>query len=322
MGKEIEIALADQVLKRGQSNRINISIKFSKPTKVRGIRAEFKGFEKTSAEYTTTNIDSKGNSKTVTHTATEYVEIAKQEFLLMGGPRKGFFGRIGDSMKTAVGGGDHEEVGPVEQTFEVDVLIPEDAPASFKGKKCEVVYSISVSVDIPIKVDWHEKLSMELPAEPVNFAETIPVHVVFPDDTGRSFWNKTFGKDVRINLAVDRDTLTIGEQALAMLTVETPEPLKVKKIDVAVVGTESTSAQSYKDSYQHRISICEVDTPGLITNETAQEFEIVIPDSEAPLSQQGTNFNVAWAVELRLHIPWASDPIVSAPIRLLPASPQ
>jgi hypothetical protein len=320
VGKEIEIVLPGQFLKRGESNRINIAITFPSPTKVRGIRAEFAGIEKTSADYTTTETDSDGKSRTVTRTATEYVEIVKEEFLLMGEPRKGFFGRIGDSMKTVVGGGEHEEVAPGEMTFEVDVFIPKDALASFKGKKSEVSYSMSVSVDIPIKVDWHKKQELTLQPEPVDFSQTNPVHIVFPDDTGRSFWNKKFGKDVRINLAVDRDLLTIGEQALAMLTVETPEPLKVKKIEVALVATESTSAQGHNDLYHHRIEMSNLDSPGLITNETVEEFEIVVPESEAPFTQQGTNFNVAWVVEIRLHIPWAADPIVSAPIKVMAAN--
>jgi len=320
MSKNIKITPQSESLKPGEKAHFQVAIDFPHSTKVRGIRAEFVGREKASASYTTTETGADGKTKTVTKTATEYTDIVKEEFLLLGDPKKGFFGRIGDSMKTAVGGGDHEEVKPGELNFDVEVEIPEDALASFKGKNCEVKYTLAVSVDIPIKFDWNETASVDLPPRPVKFHETDPIHVIFPDDTGRSFWNKKFGKDVRINLAVDRGTLTVGEQALAMLTIETPEPLKVKKIDVTLVGTEATNAHGHSDKAHHRHAICEVDSPGLISNESVHEFEVLIPELEGPCTQQGTNFDVSWGIEVRLHIPWAADPVILAPITILPAA--
>ncbi len=318
MGKNIDIRLDQTDLVRGQKARVKVRIRFDKPTKVRGIRAQFHGFEKTKASYTTTETGADGKTKTVTRTATEYVDIVKEDFLLLGDDRKGFFSRIGDSMATMVGGGDHELVEPGEKEFTIDVEIPHDAPASFEGKLCEVTYNVSVSVDVPIKIDWHESTSLDLAPTEVEFQDTKPVHVVYPDDTGRSFMDKTFGKDVRLNLAVDRDTLKVGEVAMAMLTVETPEPLKVDKIEVLLVGIEKSIAQGHEETHNHQHLVCQLDSPGVISNDSVNEFEILIPQLEAPHSQTGKNFGISWQIQVRLYVPWAKDPTLKAPIRILP----
>ena len=318
MSAKIKI-LGDPVqLERGKEAPVRILIQFDKPTKVRGIRCRFHGAEKTTATYTTTTVDAKGQSQTQTHTATEYVDIVQEEFLLQGDERMGFFSRIGDSMATWVGGGSHELIDAGEHEFSVNLKIPTDAPGSFEGKKCAVFYKIDVSVDLPIKVDWSESQSFDLPPIPVTYKEINPVHVVFPDSSGRSFWDKTFGKDVKLNLALDRDVLSIGEQALAMLTVESPEPLKVNDIEISVVGKESSEAQGHTDGHHYKHSLGQVDSPNLISTESAHEFEIVVPEVTDPLTQSGTKFNVSWSVDVRLKISWAKDPVISVPVKLVP----
>lgn len=316
MSKTIQIQTTGNTLARGQKSPINVTIQFDKPTKVRGIHAVFHAYEKTSATYTTTSTDGNGNTKTTTHTATEYVDIAKENILLLGDERKGFFSRIGDSMATWVGGGDHQDIEQGEQTFSFDVEIPADALSSFQGKVCEVVYQVTVTVDVPIKFDWSAAQQFQVLPLPVSFQETKPTHQVFPDASGRSFWDKTFGKDVSLNVAVDRDRFMVGDQAMAMLTVESPEPLTVKKIEVVLVGVESATAQSHNDTKTYNQQVCELDAPGVISNESVHEFDITIPTLEGPFTQRGTKFNIEWRLEVRLHVPWAKDPIIRVPIEI------
>ena len=318
MSKNIQIETHSDELIRGEKFPVTVKINFDRPTKVRGIRAQFRGLETTSASYTVTETDSKGRSKTVTKTATEYVEIVNEEFLLLGAERKGFFSRIGDSMATLAGGGDHELIEAGEQEFIFDITIPKDAPASFKGQLCSVDYTVSVAVDIPVKIDWHSEKKFTVPYEPPALSEDPPVHVVFPDENGRSFWNKTFGKDVQLNLAIDRSCLTVGEKALAMLAVETQEPINVKRIDVTLVGKELTTAHGHSDSYAYNYKVCEVDSAGIISIESVNEFNILIPELKCPPTQTGTRFEITWSINVQLFIPWAADPVISAPIRILP----
>lgn len=317
MGSRIQIVPEEFQLTCGEKTPIHVSIQFDQPTKVRGIHAVFHGAERTEATYTTTSTDSKGRTKTETHTAIEYIDICKQEHVLRGDERMGFFSRIGDSLATWVGGGQHEVLEAGEHKFSFDVVVPENSPASFKGNKCSVFYKVEVSVDIPIKFDWSESLDLELPVEKPSFQQTSPVHVVFPDESGRSFWDKIFGKPVTLNLALDRDVLSTGETALAMLTVESPEPLQLKKIETTLVGQESSRAQGHSDGYHYHVPLGEVNAPGVITNESVFEFNVTLPVVDAPVTQTGQNFEVSWFVEVRLFVPWAKDPTIRVPIRVV-----
>ena len=317
MGSRIQIISEQSQIVPGQKTPVRVLIHFDKPTKVRGIRALFHGAERTEADYTTTTTDSEGRTRTETKTAVSYVDICKEQHLLQGDERMGFFSRIGDSLATWVGGGKHEVVEAGDHEFTLNVEVPANAPASFKGKKCSVFYRVEVSVDIPIRIDWSETLYLEVPPEKPTFQETSPVHVVFPDEQGRSFWDKMFGKPVTLNLAVDRDTLATGDSALAMLTVASPEPLQLKKIDKFLVGQESSRAQGYTDSYSYRIPLGEINSPGVITEESVYEFEIKLPEIDAPISQSGTNFEIQWFLEVRLYLPWAKDPTIRVPVRIV-----
>lgn len=318
MPQKIRIESDGNLLSRNEAMPVRVFVNFENATKVRGIHAEFYGAEKTEATYTVTTTDSKGKTKTETRTATEYTEIVNEQFLLLGEPRKGFFSRLSDSMATWVGGGSHEVVEPGEHEFALSLKLPHDALASFQGKKCEVSYRLTIRVDLPIKIDWSENQDFVVAPKPVEFKDTAPVHVVFPDASGRSFWDKTFGKDVKLNLAVDRDTLSIGEKALAMLTVESPEPLKVNKMEINLVGQETTKAQGHPDGHSHTFSLGKIDSPNVISSQSVHEFDILVPEIDAPHSQTGTNFQVNWTIEVRLSVPWAKDPVIRVPITLIP----
>jgi len=318
MDKKIEIVGGQTALARDRETPVRLVVRFDQPTKVRGIRCRLYGAEKTEATYTKSTTDSKGQTKTETKTATEYVEIVNQEFLLQGDQRMGFFSRLIDSVATWVGGGKHEVIEAGEHGFSVNLKIPENAPASFKGKKCEVYYSLDVSVDLPIKIDWSLSQKFDVVPNPVDDAAINPVHVVFPDGSGRSIWDKTFGKDVKLNLAMDRDTFSVGDWGQAMLTVESPEPLRVDDMEISLVGQESSKAHGHTDGHSYKHSLGKIDSPKVLSSESVHEFEILIPKLDGPCSQTGKNFEVSWAIEVRLSIPWAKDPVIRIPVRIVP----
>ena len=222
-------------------------------------------------------------------------------------------------MATWVGGGSHELIDAGEHEFSLELEIPEHSPASFTGRKCEVFYRLNVSVDLPIKYDWSQSRDFEVAPNKVSFQDTAPIHVVFPDESGRSFWDKTFGTDVKLNVAVDRDTLSVGEQALAMLTVESPEPLKVDKMEISLVGRETVEAHGHTDNHAHKHSLGQIDSPSVISSQSVHEFEIIVPELEAPHTQSGAKYKIDWMIEIRLYIPWAKDPTITVPVTILPA---
>ena len=313
MSSKIQI-FANQALERGQKLPVEILVTFDKPTKVRGIRAVFLGREITQADFSTTDLD--GNSSS--STATQYQQIAKEEYLLLGQERKVCCSRICDSMKTLVGGGSYELIPAGEKSFSIDVMIPDDAPPTMKGKHCRVKYEVQVSVDIPIKCNWNRVEELPVARTHKNFAEAQPVHAFFPDEKGGSFWNKTFGKNVTLNLAVDQDKLRVGDQAMAMLTVKSPKPLNVNKIQFALVGKETTQARGYKDNAQIRHPLGQANSPGVISSESVHEFGFSVPPLEWPISQVGTNFEIALSIEVKLDVPWAKNPVIRVPIEIHP----
>ncbi len=318
MGSEIQISCPNRLC-RGEKTQVEIIVNFDRPTKVRCIQAVFIGREKTEVVYTETEHDSDGKMRSVTRTATEYEEIVNEQFLLLGEETNGFFGNIGDSFKTMLGGGSAELIEPGVQKFAIDVMIPPDAPPSMKGKHCKVTYEIQVSVDIPIKFDWTRTREIQVARLPVEFSDTSVVHVIFPDDQGRTLFDRVLGKDVTLNLAVDRNQICVGESALAMLTIDTPEPLKIRKIECALVGEERARARGHSHSVTHRIPIGEIDSPNIICGDSVHNFEIEVPEYFGPYSQVGTNFSVEWHVEIRLDVPWAKDPVIQAPIEFHPS---
>ncbi len=314
MAGPIDIKFSQATLYPGSAVQAQIVIEVTKPTKVRNITARLHGFERAKAEYTSTDAD--GDSKT--QTATINVDILNEEFLLTGDKRKGFFGRLGDSASTLIGGGDHELLEPGTYEYTVDLNIPESAPPSIKGKLSRVEYNFSVQVDIPVKIDWKATTQLQVLPIAQDFSQSQPAQATFPDESGRSMWQKAFGKDVTMNLAIDRDCLTAGEQALAMLTVDSAEPLKVSKIEIKLVGKESTVVRSHRDRSVHQIKLGEIESPNMIAGPSVHEFEILVPPLTVPHSQNGKNFAVTWRFEAQIHIPWASDPVIAVPVTLLP----
>ena len=307
---------SEKTLEKGKITPVKIVINFDRRTKVRGIRATFHAAERTEATYTVTRTDSKGRTKRETRTAVEYVDIAKQKFLLFGEPALGCLGVMWDAIATLFGGGKHKIVDAGQQHYDVEIQIPESSPPSFKGKKCEVFYRMDVQVDVPVKWDMKDSLDFEVERIGVPF-ESNPVHIVFPDESGRSFWDKLFGKNVTLNLALEKDVLACGEQVAAMLTVETPDPFDVKKISVKLIGRESTKARSHRDACEHAHELDEIDSPGVLSGESTFRFDVSIPSINGPCTQIGTNFSIDWRIEIQLHVPWAKDPIISVPIKLI-----
>ena len=204
-----------------------------------------------------------------------------------------------------------------EHVFDVTLSIPADAPATLKGTHCRVVYELVAHVDIPLGFDKKEKCDFRLTASDKKLTEAEPAHVVYPDDEGRSFWQRTFGKDVTLNLAVDRNLMRAGDLVNGMLTIDTAEPLKLNGIHLSLVADENCMAQGHSSSAQHRIKLDEIDAPHVIGLKNTSEFSFTVPEFKEPVTAQGNNFAIAWHVEVRLDIPWATDAIIRLPITLV-----
>ncbi len=317
MSLSITLHPEHELLMRGKDLNVRVVINATEEKKIRGIQAKFNGYERTEATYTVTTTDHKGRAKTETRTAVEHHYIVQQEFLLAGTAPLGFFSGIGDAVSTMFGGGQNEILPAGEHEFQVTLNVPHDAPATLTGTHCRVAYQLKIHVDIPLAFDKKQTLDFPLTASEKKLADAEPAHVVYPDEAGRSFWQRTFVKDVTLNLAVDRNQMRAGDLINGMLTIDSAEPLKLNRIRLALVGDENCMAQGHSSSAQHRIELDDIDAPHVIGLQNTSEFSFTVPEFKEPVSAQGKNFAIVWFVEIRLEIPWATDPVIRLPITLV-----
>ena len=318
MANEIRIECESDQLTRGTAMKIPIKLVLERPLKVRGIHAKFHGAEETKAVYTTTSVNHKGHTTTHTHTAIEHADVVNQPFHLLGNAKLGFFGNVSDAAATLFGGGKHETLQPGEYAFEVEVAIPEDAPATHVGEKTRVFYELSIHVDVPLAGDLiATKPFKVLPLE-VPMPELAPVRTCYPDDAGKGYIDSMFGPDVRIEMALAANCYRVGEMIDGIVIIETTKPLSCRAVVARLVGTEASQAQTHKDSYVHQTNALELAKPGTIQGSFKQEFSIPV-STVAPLSTRGKRFSIDWCVQIEFDVPWAKDPKIRAPIVLLPA---
>ena len=292
-------------------------LKVDAPLKVRGVHADFRGVEETKATYTT--MSSTGKTTTITtHTAVQHVTIARNEKLLAGRPRAGFFANLFDALATLVGGGRHKVMPPGEYEHVMDVSIPETAPPTHQGDRSRVFYELSVRFDVPFRRDIRQTHSFDVTCLPQDVAPK-PVRVRYPEDGGRGLADRMFGPEVQVELALAHDVLAPGDTVEGTFQIETEKPLEIRAIRARLVGQESSEAQGHHDSHTHRGDAVTVATPGTIQGTFTERFMLRAESvRDMPVTSRGSLFSINWFVEIQLDVPWAKDPTIRAPVVLTP----
>lgn len=319
MANEILIQPPADILVRGKSMTVPISLALDSPLKVRGIHGKFCGAEETRAVYTTTSTDSKGRVTTQTHTAVQHVEITTQEHLLSGNQRLGFLGSLSDAVATVFGGGKHDTLQPGNYSFAVEVSIPAGAPPTHKGEKTRVFYELSISVDVPAGFDLKAMQSFQVTPRTDSTHRAAPVRTRYPEDTDRGLIDALFSPDVHIEMALAADRHRLGEVIEGIFIIQPDKPLGCRGIRVRLVGIENSRANGHTDRYVHQCEAIDLGTPGTVAGLYTQEFSLPA-ETEAPLTARGELFSIEWFVQVELDVPWAKDPKIRAPVELVPGS--
>ncbi|MFK7821650.1 MAG: hypothetical protein AB8G99_23260 [Planctomycetaceae bacterium] len=316
MGQTIEIVHESGFLERGQTVEFPIVLNLDQPmSRVRNVTAEFYAAERAEAEYTETETDSDGDTRTVTKTAVEHHTILKESFVLHGNPSPGFFRGLMDSMATVVGGGKSGTLGSGTHEYSVAVTLPEDLPPSMEGKKCQVFYKLTVRIDRSLARDPREEKKFRV----VPIAQSIepqPVVARFPNEDGFGFWQRTFGKQAHLTLVIDRDSFVSGDNMDCMFGVETESPMKIRKMTARVLCIEKTKAHGHSDSYTHASEPITLEDKQELPNQFSKRFTMPLDAMGLP-TWNGKLCNVDWYVEVTLDVPWAADPVIRAPIRVV-----
>lgn len=298
----------------GETAGIPVKLVLDVPLKVRGVHATFHGAEETKANYTTYNAATKS---TQTHTAVEHVDIVKTESLLSGRERKGFFGNIADGLSTLFGGGEHDVLQPGEYPFDVEVQIPSPARPSFAGQKCRVFYELSVRVDIPLSRDVTALQAFRVSGGPeTELPPSAPVRTRYPEDQPRGLLDSWFSPDVRVEAALRQNTFREGDTLEGIFALETPKPLEFRAIDVRLISVENTTAHGHTDSHTHAGEPVRIATQGVIEGTHSQRFDLPVA-LPGPPTTRGERFSIDSFLQIELDVPWAKDPKVRVPVRLL-----
>lgn len=314
MSRRISITPKSTNLEPGRPMPVLVQAHFDKPTKIRGIKATFYGAERTEADYTESYTDSDGKHKTRTRTAVEFVRIVDKQFVLFGSPSESAFQGATRLVASMFGGGSSEVVSAGTHEFEVFLELPDDAPASFKARKCSVFYRLDVQIDVPLWPD--PKLDHEFVVLPIAtpFQKSKPVLFTHPDpERGRGFWDKAFGKDVTFDVAFETNVFQAGEDVSGMLTIKTPDRVNLDEVQFSLLATETTKAEGHTDSSIHNFKVSSIKMSHPITQQFDHEFSLSVPDCGLSTSQ-GKNFRIDYQLEVRLDVPWAKDPVIRIPV--------
>jgi hypothetical protein len=315
MGHEIHFQTDVKYLVPGETVRVPIVIELDQPTKIRNITAQFHAAERAEADYTVTSTDSKGASRTETRTAVDHHDIVKQDYLLEGDPPLGCMAGMADAFAAMFGAGRGKTLDTGQHKYIVEFRIPDDAPASLDGRKCRIFYELSVRIDRPLARDPRKTHKFEV-ASTVERLQGEPVVAYYPDENGRGFWDRTFGRNARLTLALQNDVCTPGDKMIALFQAETDSPIKIKSATARLLCIESSRADGHTDSHTHQTEPVTIAAAQEILGGFSTEL-VIDAESIGPPSAKAHNFDVKWYIEVTLDVPWAKDPIIRAPVRMV-----
>ena len=314
MANQIRVLVPSEPLVPGETVSIPVKLTLDEPTTIRCVFVEYRAGETTKAEYTTTTVRN-GKSRSQRRTATETVSTAKEDFLLEGKERLGFFARMGDNVAGMMGGGRRSELEAGEHSYSVDITIPHTGLPSLNGNKCKVFYTLTACVDRPMAFDYKDVQQLSVRPKSLSSGGQ-PKVVRYPEDSPPGFWDKMFGAKAKLRLALDTDVFKSGEVVKGLFQVDDENATKMKGALVRLVGVESTIARGHSDSSTHRSP--DVRILGETTfRDLSEEFEFEAHFDDMPISAVGVNFHVDWYVEIELDVPWAKNPTIRCPVTVV-----
>jgi hypothetical protein len=121
-----------------------------------------------------------------------------------------------------------------------------------------------------------------------------------------------------MELAIAGDVAREGETVEGILAVECDKPLSIKAMRASLVGIEHSQAHSHHEEAHFAGEPLEMDVPPIAGSGFSQTFALPCKLAGPP-TRRGTNFHIDWFVQVELDVPWAKNPKIRVPIRLLQA---
>jgi hypothetical protein len=272
----------------------------------------FRGFEETKAVYTTSD-----GKTTTTHTAIENHVLVEERQTILGEAPAGFFSNLADGALTLVGGGDHEilDAGRHEASLQVD--LPGELPPTFQAKKIRIAYEAGVHLDLPAARDFRHTESFAVARAGVEAPAAAPLSIRYPEDAQRGFFDSLFGPDVQMRVNLDATVVRRGGQLTGELQVHSREkPLSVDAVECQLLRRETSEAQKHKDAHAEKLVVERIPRQHSRSTRLSVPFTVTVPETAIPACT-GAKFTLAHELAVSLDVPWAKDPTVRIPIRVL-----
>ena len=101
----------------------------------------------------------------------------------------------------------------------------------------------------------------------------------------------------------------------ALVTVSIGSTMKIRKATAQLVCRESSRAHGHTDSALHATDPIVIADQQEIVGNFSQQFSLPV-NPIGPPTTSARNFDVEWYLEVKFDVPWASNPVVRAPIHV------
>ncbi len=309
---EAEITMEESELVPGGRATLRFRITAHAPVKLRGAHVHFRGFEETKAVYTTSD-----GKTTTTHTAVEKHVLVEGRETILGKPPAGFFSNLADGAMTLLGGGDHEILEPGRHEATLRVELPGELPPTFAAKKIRIAYEAGVHLDLPAARDFQHTESFAVAPVDTEIPVAVPLSLRYPEDAKRGFFDSLFGPEVQMRVDLESTVVRRGEELIGELQVHSKEkPLSVEAVECTLLRRETSEAQKHKDKHAHKLVVERIPQQHPRSTRLSVPFTVTVPESAIP-ARNGAKFTLAHELAVSLDVPWAKDPTIRIPIRVV-----
>ncbi len=303
---DVTIELNKSEFTGGDTVAGEVIVRLDQDTPFRGIRLMLKGFE---------NSCWREGSGKHRHTHSETCDFFDEEITLQGHPRLGLGELIGDSLKGVFSKDGYEVLRAGTHKYPFTYVLPSRLPAnyesSFNGSR--IHFGVKAQVDLPLKIDLQAQLSLVI-REAANPAVAQPV-------TQRCTKKFLFNSDAQVEAEVhlEKDTFCLGEVIQCRLEVKNNAPNKeIRAATLALRQIETLYANGRSHESQKEITSARFEECRFAYRQSATaDLKLEIPGDLYPTISTASLVKLDYELLVSLDIPWAVDPKLSLPVKVL-----
>jgi Arrestin (or S-antigen), N-terminal domain/Arrestin (or S-antigen), C-terminal domain len=280
-------------------------------TPFRGIRLMLKGYEHSSWR------EGSGKHR---HTHSDTRSFFDEEFTLQGHPRLGLGELIADSVKGVFSKDGYEALRAGTHKYPFTYVLPPGLPANYESPfgNSRIYYGLKVQVDLPLKIDLQaqEVLVIHGAANPPG------AHAVTQHCTKKFLFDPDSQVDAEVHL--EKDTVCLGDPLRCRLEVTNSASGKeIRAATLALRQIETLYAKGRShESQREIISARFEDCQFLYGQCAAADLKLDVPRDLYPTIAAASLVKLDYELQVSLDIPWAMDPKLSVPVKLIPPPEQ